>query len=156
MARKVETLEIGNNRYEVTQWGAREALAIELKLTRMLGPAFASQLKPGGELPDLDSFDLPALVGAFVEHAREADVLALADAVAGSSSVRIRTMTPDGTSIVLEPISLRDHWDEHFAGRPRDALSLIAFAIRLNFADFFDGKKISRASPDLPQPAPPR
>ena len=120
---KSETTEIDGVAYEVTQLGAKHGRRVVLQLSKAMSHAL------GGDGAD-------ALEGA-IDAIDPNTFDEICDLFAGSTMiVQIATTTkgPQQIKIPLGPA-----FDKHFAGRYVAMVKWLAFCLKLNFSDFFDG-----------------
>lgn len=117
----VRRKQIGDTLIEVRKLGAKEGLRTLARLTRILGSA-AERLQ-GGEL-------LAAAVEA-VQRLDLADVDAIVESLERCSS-EVSVLQPSGKTITTAL-----DVDRHFAGKMGPMLEWIAFAVEVNFGDFF-------------------
>lgn len=137
MALEKESLTLGDFRYEVTQFGAKEGRRVLFRLTKMLGPAAAGLVK--GSKKDDPWARLGTALTSVLESAKEEDFEYLCDALSRVTKVYKRLESSTGQEIALD---LEKVFDSHFRGRFQDMLAWLAFAIKVNFADFFGGKDL--------------
>lgn len=122
MARKTESKHIGRYTYRVTQLGATEGVRLLATITRVLGPSLPSFAGDGpsamveGLKALTERLDAPTLEGV------------------------ISTLAPTTRVVVQgkEPL-LSSIYEEHFVGEYAELLGWLAFAIGVNYADFFRG-----------------
>lgn len=132
MAIRSEAIEIKGSRYTVTTLRAYEALETALDVAKMVAPAFEGKDPTTVKITDLFKMDNDALVAALariVVGADKAVVRRVLDALARSTQVQ----AANGASAILEQI-----FDLHFAGAPEEMLQWAAFALRVNYGNFFD------------------
>ncbi|HWJ97515.1 MAG TPA: hypothetical protein VNQ33_05105, partial [Acidimicrobiales bacterium] len=124
-----QTSTIDGHSYTVRMLPARRATRMLAKLSSMIGPALGT-LAEGGKLSDLADAKVNgklfsrAAVALFAhvdEDAVDAILMELAD---------VTTVEPGG---LLKPI-----YDVHFMGRQGALMKWAAFALRVQYADFFD------------------
>lgn len=127
MARKTEKKKIGETEYEVQQFGARKGREVLFTLTTMLGPAAAGFLKGG-----LSEGGILAAIQAFSETAKVEDFSRLCDEFASCTTVHLPTITGQPLKVDLSKV-----FDDHFAGAYGDMLAWLAFAIGVNYSNFF-------------------
>ena len=128
-----ETKKIGGCEYKVTQLGAVKGRGAFLRLVKCLGPMLAGLAGKGGKVADID-------VGALFSRLdlTEDDLTFFCDTFAEKTFVTL----PDGKMPRLDKV-----FDEHFAGSYSYMVQWLAFAVKVNFADFFDGLSSAPASP---------
>lgn len=130
---------IGEHTYFVTQLGALQGRKLLRRLVAIAGPALAELVK---ELPpaskDGRGFDLGALnlstVGAAVE--------ALTERMTEEELEHVCNVLAARTEVQLDPerrVPLQSIFDVHFAGRYSAMFQWLAFALEVNFRDFFAG-----------------
>ena len=129
-----EVKKIGGCEYKVTQLGAIKGRGAFLRLVRCIGPVFAELAgKSGKGAKDID-------IGALFSRLElsEDDLTFFCDTFAEKTFVTL----PDGKMPRLDKV-----FDEHFAGSYSYMVQWLAFAVKVNFADFFDGLSSAPASP---------
>lgn len=120
---KVETIDGAT--YEVRMLPATRAQKLLVRLGGMLGPAFAKLAgSADGQNEEVDAEAFGAAVTALFASADEASVDSVLKELAAVTLV-------DGKA--LAPI-----YDVHFAGRIGTLFKWATFALRVQFADFFD------------------
>lgn len=134
-----QTTTIDGHSYTVRMLPARRATRMLAKLSGMIGPALGT-LAEGGKLTDLADAKVDgklfsrAAVALFAhvdEDAVDAILMELAD---------VTTVEPGG---LLKPI-----YDVHFMGRQGALMKWAGFALRVQYADFFDVASAALASFD--------
>lgn len=136
MRKKVKSEAIDGFTYEVTQLGATDGQRLLVKLSKILLPAVGALVKGSdAKIADMD------LASVDIDSAAKALAASLSpdefDAIAASMSASTEIWGP-GFGDAGAPMPR--HFDEHFAGRYVAMLKWLAFALKVNFADFFDGK----------------
>ena len=126
MAFKTEEKKIGPCTYKVTQLGAIKGRAAFLRLVKVLGPMLGGAVDQDGKVRDKD-FDLGKL---FASMTLDEDDLTYFCDLFGERTFVVK---PDGKMPRLDNV-----FDEHFAGQYIDMVQWLAFAVKVNFADFFD------------------
>ena len=135
---KQETKEIDGLKFEVTQFGAMKGFALLARLTKTIGPAF-SVLSAADKDADIMTL-APAIASALKNLDDEAAVQLAADVLRGT----LATMK-DGTPVRLDnPTNI----DLVFMGKLTTMFKVLAFAVGVNYGDFFAG------GVDAPAPAP--
>lgn len=140
--RVTQTRQIGEHTYSVSQLPARRALEMFGRLGKSLGPALFEAIARGGQVdPDADAMDLvaalaPAL-GSVFSRLPPGELTALADEL-------LEPATCDGAPI-------KPQFDLLFQGQILALLRVLAFAVEVNYADFFDAGRALFAK--RPEPA---
>ena len=129
---KCESKKIGACEYRVTQLGAVAGRGAFLRLVRALGPMLAGLATAGGKV------DLGEVFGRL--ELSEADLTYFCDLFAEKTFV----MLPDGKMPRLDKC-----FDEHFAGSYLFMVQWLAFAVKVNFADFFGDALTGPPSPPV-------
>ncbi len=151
-----ETRNIGGKTFKVSQLPARRALEMFSRLGRALGPAAFEAIAKGGAVLTSKGEDdevspeemLPALAPALAslfDRLPEGELSAIADTL-------LEPATCDGQLI-------KSQFDDLFQGHILLLLQVLAFAIEVNYRDFFDAgrglfarpKKGAEASKDSSQ-----
>lgn len=121
MARKQETEQIGEVQFRVTQEGFASGRAVFVRVARALGPALSA----------LATNNLEAAAKHAVENLNDADLEFLADRLGASTQ-----FSTDGG--VRWPFLGKAEREELFAGNLYLFFQWLFFALRVNYADFFD------------------
>ena len=140
MAIKTEEKQIGACIYRVSQLGAIKGRAAFLRLVKALGPIAGGLVDAKGkQAASLDLGDLMARLTL-----TEDDLTFFCDLFAEKTFI----VKSDGKTPRL------DHcFDDHFAGRYLEMIQWLAFAVQVNFADFF-GAALNAASGQASPSAP--
>ena len=133
--RKNVTREIRGFSYVVMQLGAGKGREVMLRLAKVTGPAIGAILAavPGGKLQNILDADVTALgpaVGKIFESLSAQDLAFFCQTFG------------ETTLVYLEENKhprVIDVFDEHFAGNYLAMLQWLAFAVEVNFSDFFEG-----------------
>lgn len=152
---KVEERRIGGATYRVTQLGFGAGRPALIRFARMVAPAVAELAGAVGSLTAasagaalletaIDGERLGRAFVAFLDRATEDEIAWLCETFAGRTLVRL-----DGSPAF---VPLADVMEIHFAGKYRDALAWIRFALEVNFADFFAGLDTGGAAATLLSP----
>lgn len=131
---KQKTIGDRGHVYHVTQFGAREGGRVLVRLLKMAGGAIGEAMQ-GAD--DLDLSVAGKVIANLAETVSEADYDYLVDTFAKTSAVDI-----DGKTI---PLHTEGVLDVHFAGSYVELGQWIAFAIEVNFGNFFGAAGIAKA-----------
>lgn len=127
--RVTQTRQIGARTYAVSQLPARRALEMFGRLGKALGPAAFEAVARGGQVdPESDAMELvgalaPAL-GTVFARLPPGELSAIADEL-------LEPATCDG-------VPVKPQLDLLFQGQILELLKVLAFAVEVNYADFFD------------------
>lgn len=136
MGKTMDTKEFSGHSWRVSQLPARRAVAMFTRLGRALGPAAFQALATGGkslashgldEDVDLVGAVLPALSPALAtlfDRLKDDELNEIAD-------VLLETALCDGVPVLKQ-------YDALFQGQVLMLLRVLAFAIEVNYSDFFD------------------
>lgn len=137
-------------RYRVSQLGARHALRLLTTLAKVLGPGLGKgldsvlQAKGGGKLAELLEADTSKLqlgpaVEALVDRLDEPTVEAVVNQLADATVLVLGDKAPQLSAV----------FDAHFAGKLGQMFKWLAFALEVQFGDFFGalGSLAQRGSP---------
>lgn len=129
MSVETRTQEIQGHTYELTLFGAKVGQRVWLRLAKCLGPGAAELLTRGSE-------GVGPAVAAFLAGVGEDDLDFLTASFAGNCKL-VLTMT---TKVGPKPnaIPLAGQYDQHFAQRYPALFAWLAWAIKENYASFFD------------------
>lgn len=120
---KTEDRQIGKVTYSVTQLGFKKSREVFARLTKMLGPALGLLLNGGSE-------GAAGALEAVCAQVSEADLEYLCDVFAECTMVKM----PDGKRAKLSA----DAQELLFGGALVDCFKWLAFALEVNYGDFFD------------------
>lgn len=123
--RKSDRKEIEGLHFEVTQLGFAKSRQVFVRLSKALGPALAAFLDGKQSLA---SVDLRGALVDLLDRLSEADLVAVSDALMTDAKV-----SRDGTKWPF----LKDQAEEIFAGRMLTYFQWLAFALEVNYSDFF-------------------
>jgi hypothetical protein len=150
---ETQSKTIGDYTYQVTQLGARQGRRVLVTLFRAIGPAMADLAKAGkGGAEE----SLAAALGGLARSVTADDLDGLCEAFAASTKVLLPTQTVAGAGTL--PQDLSPIFDTHFRGRYSSMIGWLAFAIQVNYSDFFDaageglGGLLRRAPSESPSP----
>lgn len=143
MPRKTVTRQIGTLEVTTTQFGSTTASTLIVRLLKVVGPAI-EQLAPlagTADLADIGKMNVGVIGPALV---------AVAEAVGDSATFeKLLTDILRGTLVISRDDSGkltkhdlsggREAIDGAFDGRLRDLFVVVAFALEVNFGDFFAG-----------------
>lgn len=132
MAIETQEKQIGDNVYVVEKFGAKQGRKLLLRLTRLLGPAFAA-------LADGDDNALAGALRAFAATATEDDFEHLCEAFASKTKVKQTAHFASGPKDI--ETDLARVFDSHFAGNYSEMLGWLLFAIQTNYSDFLSAIK---------------
>jgi hypothetical protein len=143
MPRKTVTRQIGNLEVTTTQFGSTTASTLIVRLLKVVGPAI-EQLAPMLGTADL------AGIGKMNVAVIGPALVAVAEAVGDSATFeKLLTDILRGTLVIARDESGkltkhdlsggREAIDGAFDGRLRDLFVVVAFALEVNFGDFFAG-----------------
>lgn len=133
----VKEKKIGEHTYRVRYLPPSKVLKIFSSLFKMLAPAFGKlvdgSLKDGANVSDvlnreIKNISIGAAVEALVERWDDANVEALIRDLAIYSEV-----STDGQRWP----SVKDVYEVHFTGRPKELFEWVYFALEMQFKDFF-------------------
>lgn len=136
---KQETTVINGTSYTTTQFPAMQAFEMFGRLVKTIGPAFGVLGTADGQA-EIASL-APALAGAFKDLDPTAATQLASDILQMTSATfagKHLPLTPENINIV-------------FSGRLMDMFRVLVFAIRVNYADFFEGSGL--VAPQGPAPA---
>lgn len=159
MARtKVKSGDIGGYTYEVVQLGATAGLRMSAELIKILAPSLGALAGNA----DLTGGIKSAIGGHLKPKALEDAARALASSLDSTKVQAIVKELADTTEIwgpgfgdAGAPLSM--HFDDHFAGKYVNLGRWLAFALKVNFSDFFDGLSGMQGQPSpLPVAQPSR
>lgn len=152
MPRKTVNRLIGPLDVTTTQHGSTAAGVLLVKLMKIAGPAIG-EIAPllnaakGGSLEDIAALDVKVLGPALMVLAEQLDAASfeklLVDVLRGTIVI-----ANDGNGQVKHDLSAgRQAIDAAFDGRLRDMFAVAAFALEVNFGDFFGGSGPGAPSP---------
>lgn len=131
-----KTKSIDGITYRVSQVGGKRALKMFTTLAKMLAPALAkaAESMPTGGFKSLSTVDLSSLnigtaVEALVDRLDEPKITEIIDTLAGVTECN------DGGDKWPQ---LSGVFDIHFAGKMSSLFKWLAFALEVQFGDFFD------------------
>ncbi len=129
-----ETKVIGGCTYTVTQMQPSTAIDVFADLTKMLAPAIAGALEGAGKvnLGSMLEMDTGALPGELLAKA----TTALAQNIDPAATKRILAALRKVT--LVDGKQLDVIFEAHFVGRLKDLFLWAAFAVQVQFGDFFD------------------
>lgn len=144
---------IGDRTFRAEKLPARAALNLQLRLAKVLGPAFArlAEIVKIEDEAERDARTLEAL-GSFLAATDADEVERLVVELSEKARVSV------GTGGAYEPVI----FDHHFSDDLLTAWQVAMFVVQVNFADFFGGVSrlaptmISRLSPSARPAASPR
>lgn len=125
MSLHVKSKEIGGVVYEVQQLPARRALRLVARLGKVLGVLIGSVSTGGRGVGDLDLGD--ALAGVFDRVTPDEQ-----DAILGELFASTTIVEPSGAKVPFWSVI-----DTRMQGKVFDVYKVAAFAMEVNFADFF-------------------
>lgn len=139
---ETKTRLIGNTRYQVTQLPSSHARKLLVRLVRMAGPIVASLLEDKTlidtnapiveRVSKLDSKTLATMLRDFSTRVSEADLEYLCETLGGCTQIE----SLDGK---LSPLDLEAQ-ELHFrGGRLSELFRWLAFALEVQYSDFFSG-----------------
>ena len=134
--KKIKSELIDGFTYEVTQLGAIEGRRLLVKLSKVLLPALGALVKGAdGNIADVDlsKIDLAGAAEALATAMDPDEFDRIVDQLAGTTEVW-------GPGFGDLGGNLPRAFDEHFSARYASMLKWLAFALKVNFSDFFDGK----------------
>lgn len=145
MALQNQTREINGVTYEIQQLPARRAMKLLARLGKLVAPLVAvaqGAAKSGGVLK-LDAGLLTSAVGGLFDALPPEDVEPLMAELFASAVIL------DGNARVpLWPV-----FDLRMQGRTFDVLKLAAFAVEVNFGDFFDALRANMPAAEAEKPS---
>ena len=109
---------IGGDTFKITQFGATQALGIEVKLMKLLGPAFLELQKAGQENEEAA---ISAAINILLSGFDKVDVVSLVK--------ELVSRVTKGTVAI--------NFDMEFAGKTGVLIELITEVVKFNFADVF-------------------
>ncbi len=130
MGTRSEQRVIGDRTFEVSQLPARRALEMFGRLGRLLGPAAFEAIAKGGNLdPEADVVEamLPAIAPAvqtLFGNLPAGELTSIAEALLAPATCDMKPIVPQ--------------MDELFQGQILQLLQVVAFAVEVNYRDFFD------------------
>jgi len=140
---KTEMKEIGGLRFTTTQLPAMRGFKLFTKLVKVAGPILGAL----GELdPEASMASVAGPLAAGLQNLDPEEVVSLSLEILVNTSAVVTDQTGDRK---IE-LTTRENIDKVFNGRLRTLLEVLAFAIRVNFSDFFAS---SGADPALPATA---
>ncbi|NIQ97428.1 MAG: hypothetical protein GWN87_27080 [Desulfuromonadales bacterium] len=138
--------DIGGYRYRVTMLPAKLGFRMTVMLTKTLVPMLGGiSVKKGQKVADLMNEDVSSFLdfGRLAERLSknidEENVQTLVNALAESTDIFGKG---DRGEFGDAGAPLSEHFDDHFAGRYRNLLRWLAFAMKVNFGDFLSGDVI--------------
>lgn len=144
MSLHVKSKEIGGVVYEVQQLPARRALRLVARLGKVVAPLLGSVSKGGSKaLLDLDLG--AALADVFEKVTPDEQDALLAELFASTTIVE-----PSGAKAPFWSVI-----DTRMQGKVLDVYLVAAFALEVNFADFFDALSKSSDAPKVAAPTSP-
>lgn len=132
MAIRSESTVINGSKYTVTTLQAWDALEAALDVAKLIAPAFEGQDPRSVQVSTLfeqDNDQLLASLARIVSAADKAVLRRVLEAMARCTQIQSK----DGTHAILEQV-----FDLHFAGSPDEMLKWAAFALQVNYGNFFD------------------
>lgn len=142
MERKTETRQFGDDYFKVTALKARQSNRLLERLVNLSGPMLgnaaaglgtkATKAAIGDLSPDALGKAITGLCGRFDGEQINDLIEALQES--------IMYQTPELHAMGAEHwVPSKDIWDDRFAGRLGEQLRVLAFALEVNYADFFGG-----------------
>jgi hypothetical protein len=130
---KTETLTIGTDQFNTTQYPAMHSLELMAQLMKTVGPALAA-LQGVSADTELSALG-PALSGALAGlKPNEASQLVLA-VLAGTTA---QVTGPNGQPRIIQ-LNTREMIDYVFASKLKTMFAVLGHAIKTNYSDFFEG-----------------
>lgn len=128
------TTTIGEHKYTLETFGAKQGMQVLMALLRFVGPSFAEAISVG----DVE-VNLRRALEAFATSAKDEDLTFLTDAFAGRCTVEVVATTAKGQ--VSTQVPLAKIFDSHFAGGSglRNLVQWLGWCAKENFADFLAG-----------------
>jgi len=137
MRKKIKSEPIDGFTYEVTQLGAVEGRRMLVRISKIVLPTLGALIKDAdfGRLSDLNiaDIDIDSAAKALVEAVDADSVDKIIESMSGITEIW-------GPGFGAAGAPMAHHFDDHFAGRYAAMLRWLAFALKVNFSDFFDGK----------------
>lgn len=133
--------DIGGTTFEVHQLPARRSLRLIARLGKVLGPVLtrvAGILREGGKVGDLQVEKLAPVLGGLFEALPPAEAESLFEEILASTHV-----VKGGRPVPLWPVV-----DIELQGRTLDLFKVAAFALEVNYADFFDALRAAAPPAD--------
>jgi hypothetical protein len=134
-----ENTEINGLEVTCQQLPARRATSLAIRLLKMIGPALPMLIE-GGKRPTAP--DGPVLQLLFANLDEKAAVDLIEQVLSSVTVCDTRADRPMNISFATK----RELIDQVFTGRLRDLFAVIAFAVKVQFGDFFAGSS-SEAGP---------
>jgi hypothetical protein len=131
MGLQVQSRDIGGVTYEVQQLPARRSMKLLARLGRLVAPlvSVAQGAAKAGGFQKLDSAVLAQSIGGLFDALPPDEVEPLLSELFASTCI----IEPSGARQPLWPV-----FDLRMQGKAFDVLRLAAFAVEVNFSDFFD------------------
>jgi hypothetical protein len=119
---ETKSKEIGKHTYSVTPLTAKKAYKLLTKILKIVGPGV-------GTIVDGRSADglVGQLIGQITERLDETAVEQIVDMLIAQTTVRM-----DGRDVPVEKI-----FDVHFVGKMSELMRVLAFALEVQYGDFF-------------------
>jgi hypothetical protein len=150
MATARQDRQIGQFLYTVQQLPATRSLRLLHRLGKVLGPGLtqAASLGSVGSLANADVGVIVSGIAGILQTSAEDEVVGIVRDLLGTTFV-----TQNGQMVELAPLM-----DLHFQGNLLDLFKVVAFALEVNYGDFFGGllaggrAKLAAAAPS-PNPS---
>lgn len=126
---KRDEREIDGVRFMCEQHGAKRSLRLDARLGRLLGPGLADVLTGGG-VADGDYAAMARGLVPLFANLSDDDAEALVD------EVLVKTTAIDGDSVL--DLCKKAHFEIVFGGRRMTLWKAVAFALEVNYRDFFE------------------
>lgn len=145
MARKSESKAFDDLEVTVQQLPATRAMRLSRRLAKVAAPAISAlQGLAKGSVLDADVGVIGKALAEALEQFSEADLDSLIKELLETATVKIA-----GKTAPLLPVL-----DDVLAGRTFTLYKILAFALAVNFADFFEALRGMQAKKTLEEPAP--
>lgn len=138
---KTETLTIGTDQFNTTQYAALHSLELMAQLVKTIGPALAALQGVDSET-ELSSL-APLLAGA-LSGLKADESSRLVVAILSGTTAQITG--PNGQPRIVQ-LNTRELIDFVFAGRLKVMFSVLGHALKTNYSDFFEGS--AQVAPEL-------
>ncbi len=130
--RSTDTRTIDGFSYDVTQLPGMRGVRFLARLGRIVGPSLGGLITSlqGGGLAGADLSAVAVSVGRLFIDLTENELEAICRELLGSATYR--------DPVTQKIVPVMDDFDLHFQGRAASVLKLLAFALEVNYGNFFD------------------
>ncbi len=136
----IETKEkvINGHKWEVSQWPAREALRMKIRLGKTIGPALGKALSAGDLDSELSDMKLDGIIEALVDRLDE------------TASVQMVLDMLSQTLVDGKHVGKDSVFDDHFTSNFGELYQGLAFVLEVNFGGFMQAAASITGRPQKP------